>query len=47
MVVEGGDSWRSMARVQIQRKAGCISSVAHGTIYSSLGSLVVGKTPVL
>lgn len=46
MVVEGGDSWHSLARVQIQRKSGFTNSVAHGKMYSSLGSLVVGKTAV-
>lgn len=34
MVVEGGDSWRSVARLQIQRKSGFINSVAHGKNYS-------------
>jgi len=33
MVVEGGDSWRSVARVQIQRKSGFINSVAHGNLF--------------
>lgn len=46
MVMEGGDSWHSVARVQIQRNSGFINSVAHEKIYSSLGSLVVGKAAV-
>lgn len=46
MVVEGGDSWHSVARVQMQRKYGFINSATRGKNYSILGSVVVGKTAV-
>lgn len=37
MVMEGGDSWHSVARVQIQRNSGFINSVAHEKNLFKLG----------